>query len=53
MTTREKYGCGLCIRVSEEIRLEIKKRAIEKNLTVQKWVLRAITKQIEKEKTYE
>jgi uncharacterized protein (DUF1778 family) len=52
-TTREKYGPGLCIRVPEDIRKLVKTCADEKNITMQKWVLRAIMKQIERENVFE
>lgn len=53
MTSREKYGPGLCVRVPEEVRVLVKQSARSKNITVQKWVLRAIMRQIEKERSYE
>lgn len=53
MTTREKYGIGLCIRVPEEVKVLIKTSASVKNISMQKWILRAIMKQIDKEKTFE
>ena len=44
-------------RLSLDLDLEthtiIKTKAAEKNITMRKWVIRAIIKQIEKEKSYE
>lgn len=52
-TTKEKYGAGLCIRVPEQIRKQVKICADEKNITMQKWVLRAIIRQMQLENGFE
>ena len=43
----------LSVDLDLEIHTLIKKKAAEKNITIKKWVVRAIIKQIEKEKTFE
>ena len=41
------------IEVNDEFHQEIKKRAQEKNITLRKWILRAIIQQIKTEEKYE
>lgn len=43
----------LSFDLEQEIHTMIKTSAALKNMTIRKWVLRAIMKQIEKEKTFE
>jgi len=43
----------LSLDLEQEIHTLIKTSATLKNITIRKWVLRAIMKQIEKEKTFE
>ena len=43
----------LSLDLEQEVHTIIKTSATLKNITMKKWVLRAIMKQIEKEKTFE
>ena len=44
---------AMYIRIPTELHAEIKKRAIDKRITLNKWVLRAINKKKEEERSYE
>jgi len=50
---KDKYGVGLYITIPEDVKILIKTSASVKNITIKKWILRAIMKQIEKEKTFD
>lgn len=43
----------LMIHIPVDLHAEIKSRAALRNITIKKWVLRAIMEQIKKEKQYE
>ena len=43
----------LLVEVHPDLHLEIKRRAVERGLTLRKWLLRAIMAQIKKEEQYE
>lgn len=43
----------LNLEINEELLKEIKIRALERNITLRKWVLRAILQQIKYEQQYE
>jgi predicted HicB family RNase H-like nuclease len=43
----------LNLQIDEELLKEIKKRAINRNITLRKWVLRAIKQAIKYEEQYE
>ena len=43
----------LVLDIDEELHKEIKRRALERNITLRRWVLRAIKQQIKYEQQYE
>jgi predicted HicB family RNase H-like nuclease len=43
----------LNIQIDEELHKEIKRRALERNITLRKWVLRAIKQAIKYEEQYD
>ena len=53
MERKPETRIKLVIDIPLEMRNEIKKRAINKNVTLKVWVLRAIFQQIALEKQYE
>lgn len=46
-------GKRLVLEIDEELHKEIKRRALERNITLRRWVLRAIKQQIKYEQQYE
>lgn len=46
-------GKRLVLDIDEELHKEIKRRALERNITLRRWVLRAIKQQIKYEQQYE
>jgi len=53
MIDKEKYITRLNIEIDKEVLKKIKIRSAEKNITLRKWVLRAITKELIEEESYE
>ena len=54
LAQRERKGPKrLIVDLPEELHNDIKKRAIDKNISMKEWVLRAISAQIKQESQYE
>lgn len=49
----KKSPTRLIVNIGDELLKELKMRALERNITLKTWVLRAIHEQIKRERLYE